>query len=453
MRSPGPENRSRTPGDFLRGLIDLRPGEGRALAWSCLYAFAVLSSYYLLRPVREQAGLAYGKERLSDLYLGTLAGTLVAAPVFAWVVTHWPRKRFVPWVYHFFAANLIGFFVVCRALPEDAARPVWGLFYSWLSVFNLFVVSVQWSLMADLWSTEQAKRLFGTIAVGGSLGAVAGSYVTSQVAGSLGPVPMLLFSVVLLELAVLAVARLTRLFGDHARVDPEPAARPSREPERIEDAERGTVWSGIALVFRSPYLSLICAYMLLQSFVQTFMYFEQAYIVEQATLDRAAQTALFGRIDFWVNVITVMVQLFLTGRIVKRFGIVTALLLQPVLSAIAFVWLDASPELGVLVGLQVALRSIHYATARPAREMLWTVVGRDAKYKSKNFLDTFVYRGGDAIGAQIVDLYKEQKWGLLAALPFALVWVTVSATLGRRQVGLARSRRESAARAEVEPAA
>jgi AAA family ATP:ADP antiporter len=447
--SPAHDDRSRTDGSFWRRMIDLRAGEGRALAWSCLYAFAVLASYYLLRPVREQAGLAYGKERLSQLYLGTLIGTLVAAPVFAWIVTHWSRRRFVPWVNHFFAANLVVFFLACRALPDEAAKPGWGVFYSWLRVFNLFVVSVQWSLMADLWSHEQAKRLFAPIAVGGSLGAVVGSYLTSELAKSLGPVPMLLGSVVFLELAVFAVTRLSRLFGD----EPVAQARTGPEPVRLEDAERGTMWSGIALVFRSPYLLLICGYMVLQSFVQTFMYFEQAYIVEHAIQDRAAQTALFGRIDFWVNVITVVVQLFLTGRIVKTFGITAALLLQPLFSTLALVWLGYAPALGVLVALQVLLRSVHYATARPAREMLFTVVGRDAKYKSKNFLDTFVYRGGDAIGAQIVDQYKEHGWSILLALPFAVVWVGLSAALGRNQVRIARERSAGPARTEVEPVA
>ena len=446
--------RSRDRFARARRLVDVRPGEVVPVLWSGLYAFSVLASFYLLRPVREQAGLAYGKEHLSDLYLGTLIGTLVASPVFAWLVTRFPRRRFVPWVSHFFALNLVVFFLLGRALPESAARPVWGVFYSWLSVFNLFVVSVLWSLMADLWTHEQAKRLFGPIAVGGSLGAIAGSALTAGLAPKLGPVPLLLVSVAFLEFGVLAVARLVRIF----RVEDEHAerARDAGAPEtsaRVEDAQHGGVWNGIRLVLGSRYLFLVALYVMLQSFVQTFMYFEQAHVVDAAIPDRAGQTALFGTIDLWVNVATVVVQLFLTGRIVKRLGIGTALALQPVLSAAAFVWLGASPTLGLLVGAQIVLRSVHYATGRPAREMLFTVVGREAKYKSKNFLDTFVYRGGDALAAQVVDVYKERGLGLVAALPFAIAWTAVAVLLGRQQTRIARSRAARASSIEPEVAA
>ena len=442
---------ARSGAGWLERAVGVRPGEVEGWLVSSAYAFSVLCAYYVVRPVREQAGLAYGKEQLKDLYLGTLAGMLLAAPVFAWLVTRFPRRRFVPWTSHFFALNLVGFFLVCRSLPEDAARPVWGVFYSWLSVFNLFVVSVQWSLMADVWSPEQAKRLFGPIAVGGSLGAVAGSWMTQELAPVVGPIPLLLLSVVFLEASVLAIRRLVRIFGLAGERVTEPDA--GSGPLRPEDAERGGVWSGIRAVATSPYLAAILLYFVLQSFVATFMYFEQAHVVDEAGLDRAGQTALFAQIDLWVNVITVAVQLFLTGRIVRHFGIGFALLLQPVLAVVAFAWLGRAPGLTLLVVMQVLLRSAHYATARPAREMLFTVVGRDAKYKAKNLLDTFVYRGGDALAAQVVDLFKERQWGLLAALPFAAAWVLSSALVGRAQVRRARDRELRARELEAGPAA
>lgn len=436
---------------WLERAIGVRPGEVEGWLVSSAYAFSVLAGYYVLRPVREQAGLAYGKENLDQLYLGTLIGTLLAAPVFAWLVTRYPRRRFVPWTSHFFALNLVVFFLVCRALPEAAARPVWGVFYSWLSVFNLFVVSVQWSLMADLWSVEQAKRLFGPIAVGGSLGAVAGSWMTKELSAHLEPYQLLLLSVVFLEASVLAIRRLVAIFGLSGERAPERGAEAERV--RPEDAEHGDVWSGIRAIATSPYLAAIVLYFVLQSFVATFMYFEQAYVVDRAGLDRAGQTALFARIDLWVNSITVVIQLFVTGRIVARFGIGFALLLQPLLAVVAFAWLGYSPELTLLVVLQVAMRSVHYATARPAREMLFTVVGRDAKYKAKNLIDTFVYRGGDALAGQVVDLYKERQWSLLAALPFAAAWVLSSALVGRAQVRRARARAIRARDLEAGPAA
>jgi AAA family ATP:ADP antiporter len=459
MDDAGGNERSGT--GWLERAVGVRPGEVEGWLVSSAYAFSVLAGYYVLRPVREQAGLAYGKQHLEQLYLGTLLGTLLAAPVFAWLVTRFPRRRFVPWTSHFFALNLVVFFLVCRSLPEAAARPVWGVFYSWLSVFNLFVVSVQWSLMADLWSPEQAKRLFGPIAVGGSLGAVAGSWMTKELAqvwGDAAPVRLLLLSVVFLEASVIAIRRLVRIFGLAGERAPEhrvPAERrtPSTPSARPEDDDHGGVWSGVRLLVTSPYLAAIVLYVVLQSFVSTFMYFEQAYIVDRDVPDRAGQTALFASIDLWVNAATVVIQLFLTGRIVRRFGVGFALLLQPLFAVVAFLWLGVTPALTLLVVLQVAMRSIHYATARPAREMLFTVVGRDAKYKAKNLIDTFVYRGGDALAGQVVDLFKERQWGLLAALPFAAGWVLASALVGRAQVRRARDRELRSRELEAGPAA
>lgn len=431
----------------------MRDDEIRVLLWSCAYFFCVLTCYSILRPLRDEISAGAGREELPWLFTYTLIGTLLANPVYAALVTRYPRKKFIPIAYHIGALNLFAFYLLLRFLPAESAKDVARVFFVWLSVFNMFVISIFWSFMADVFVWSQSKRLFGLIAVGGSLGAIAGSGITALLAKPLGPVNLFLVSIVFLELAVVVVGVLVKLRGFHEdRIDQAPQRPDAHIP--IEAADKGGVLSGLRLVFRSPYLQGICLYLFFYTLSSTFFYFEQSTILRDAVKDSAERTALLARMDFAVNVISIGIQLFLTGRIVKSFGVGFALFSQPLLAMIAFACVGWSPTLAVIVVTQVALRSANFATAKPAREILYTVVGRDAKYKSKSFIDTFVYRGGDAIGGWIYEgLDKKLLLSLsqiaFIGVPIAAGWMLVGLLLGRKQERLAIARGEAAAAADL----
>jgi AAA family ATP:ADP antiporter len=432
--------------------VEVRPDEVRALLWSCAYFFCILSAYYILRPLREEMGVAGGVENLPWLFTGTLVSMLLLHPPFAALVAKLPRLRFVSLTYRFFMLNLVVFFVLLNLATE--AQNIWigRVFFVWVSVFNLFIVSVFWAFMADTYDVEQGKRLFGFIGVGGTLGGILGSTITASLAQPLGPVNLLLVSVLLLELAVLAVRRLARISeGWDAPTPLEASGRAAGRGPGVgakEEPIGGSFLAGITHVLRSPYLLGIVVYMLLFTITATFLYFQQAEIVGATFDDRAARTSFFAKIDLLVNILTVGTQLFLTGRIIKLLGVAVTLALLPMLVIVGFTGLGLVPTIGVLAAFQVLRRSTNYAVARPTRETLYTVLPREDKYKAKNFIDTFVYRGGDQIGAWS---YAAMGWlGLsmvgiaFASVPIAAVWLLVALWLGRRQTGMAAARARGA---------
>lgn len=455
---------------LLQRAVAVERDEVEPLLLSCAYFFFVLSSYYILRPMRDEMGVAGGVRNLPWLFTGTLVVMLVAHPPFAALVARLPRRRFIRYTYRFFMANLLLFFALLRLAPTGADIWIGRAFFVWVSVFNLFVVSVFWSFMADIFRNEQGKRLFGFIAVGGTVGAIAGSGLTATLAVTLGPVTLMLISVVLLELAVQCVLRLSKLSERFGELDGvTESASPLAEPGDWQEAEEavgeatgtprggaagerrvgssaeepigGGVLAGIGQVLRSPYLLGICAYMLLYTIASTFLYFQQAEIVDRTFADRAVTTAFFAKIDLAVNVLTLVTQTSLTGRIIKWLGVALTLTLLPALCVVGFTALGLWSTLSVLVVFQTLRRAGNYAVARPTREVLYTVVSREDKYKAKNFIDTFVYRGGDQIGAWS---YALMGWLGLAmstiafvAAPIALVWLAVGFWLGRRQDELA----------------
>jgi AAA family ATP:ADP antiporter len=415
---------------FLQHIVPFEKGEGAAVVWSCAYFFFLLSSYYVIRPLRDAMGVARSDETLTWLYMGTLLGTLIANPIFSFLVSRFPRRVFLPVVYHVLALCLVTFWALLRFLPPEGAKAVAGVFFVWASVFNLFAVSVFWGFMADLYRSDQGKRLFGFIGVGGTLGALAGAQLTKSLAAPLGPVNLVLGAALILEAAVFCMRRLLRLF----HVDEESSRDPGRPPGR-------GVLEGIRLVSKSPYLLGICLFLLLYSISSTFLYFEQARIVRAAFTDPAAKTAYFANIDFWANLVTAITQVLLTGRILSRLGITTGLSALPAVTAGALAAVAAAPTAAMMTIVQVVRRSTEFAVVRPSREVLYTVTTREEKYASKSLIDTFVYRGGDAIGAWTDQLLKALNvaMGTLAAIfvPVAVGWVALAAFLGRRQRALA----------------
>ncbi|MDP4022187.1 MFS transporter [Methylobacterium sp. NEAU 140] len=418
------------PRGRLARLIDLHPGEGPALAWSWAYIFSILAAYYVLRPIRDQMGVAGGLENLPWLFTATLVGMLALNVPFAWLVKRMPRARFVPLTYRFFAANILVFAGLLYGAPPDWDVWIGRGFFVWLSIFNLFVVSIFWATIVDVFSNAQGKRLFGFIAAGATLGAIAGSATTAGLARNVPTWGLMLCAVVLLEAAVFCMRGLARLSHQLHEV-------PGAAGERGESTIGGSVWAGITRTLSSPYLLNIALFLLLFSVTSTFLYFEQAGIAKRSFPDRASQTAFFASVDLAVNVLTLGVQLFLTGRIVNRLGVGVTLALLPAFSVLGFAALAVTPTIAVIVAFQVLRRAGNFAIARPIREVLFTVVPREDRYKSKAFIDTVVYRLGDQVGAWSFTGIGALGLGAAgvagAAVPLSVLWLLNSLWLGRAQ--------------------
>ena len=418
---------------LLSRVVEVSPRELPALLWSWAYIFTVLSSYYVMRPIRDQMGVAGGVKNLQWLFLGTLICMLLLNVPFAGLVKTLPRSRFIPITYRFFAVSILLFAALFQT--ADEASMVWlgRAFFIWISVFNLFVVSVFWALIVDTFNSEDGKRLFGFIAAGATIGAITGSAVTATLAKHIPIAVLLIVAALLLEVAVMCVRRLSRLS----------AALNKRPAEGHADAPiGGGVLSGITHAFRSGYLANIVIFMLLFSITSTFIYFQQADVVSRNFSDRGAQTAFFASIDLAVNIVTLVIELFLTARIMKAAGVGATLAWLPLVTIAAFGTLALLPTLTALMIVQIARRSSDYAIARPTREVLYTVVPREDRYKAKSFIDTVVYRAGDQIGAWSFVLLTSFGMGLyqvaIAGSLLGLAWLGNALWLGRRQDRLAR---------------
>jgi ATP:ADP antiporter, AAA family len=411
------------PSGRVRGLMPATPGERRAVLWSFAYFFALLAAYYVLRPLRDQSAIAGGIKALPWLFTATFVTLLVAQPIYGALVARLPRRRFIVAVYHFFAVNLALFWTLLMlgVAPVAVAR----VFFVWVSVFNLFAVAVFWSFMADLFDSAQGKRLFGFIGAGGTAGALLGPALTIALAEPLGPANLLLVALVLLEVAVLCVHRL------------EGTATVDAGPRREDRPVGGSAFSALTDIVRSPYLLGIAAWVSLLSFGATVLYFAQAQIVAAEVHGAAAQTRVFAGVDLAVGVLSLVTQLFATGRFLERFGCGAAAGMLPAVYLVGFAVLGFSPTLAVVLVFQVAQRWANFAIANPARQVLFTVVDRGEKYKAKNFIDVVVYRGSDALCGWLFDSLQAigLKLGAIAlcALPVAAVWLALSAALGRGQ--------------------
>lgn len=414
---------------FLDRLVLLRPGEFPIVAWSAGYFFFLLLSYFMLRPVREALGISRSLDDLPWLMTATMVAMIVVNPLFALVVSKMPRRKFIPLVNRVFMANLIGFaaWFAWGAAPHQAAYT----FYVWLSVFNLFVVSVFWAFMADAHGVERSKRVYGMVAVGGTAGALAGSALTGRLVSptaigewviQLKPYMVLIAAVVPLELAVQCMRRV--------------AARTAAERERAGIAathgEPGPgILDGLSLIGRSRYLGFIAIYVFVFAVTSTLLYLEQARMIKAEYPDDAARTAAFANLDSLRQGATLIVQVFLTGRIVKLLGVSKTLAALPLVTLGGFVALWAHPTLGVLMWIQVIRHATHHAIDRPTREMLYTVVGPNERYKSKSFIDTFIYRFGDVVGTWLPKGLA--SLGVVVtpvAIVAALVWAGVGIGLG-----------------------
>ncbi len=427
---------------ILSKIIDVRPSEVPALAWSWLYIFFLLSSYYIMRPIRDQMGVAGGVNNLQWLFTGTLIGMLLLNLPFSYLVKTFPRAKFITISYRFFSANILLFALALYAATPEQTIWVGRIFFIWTSVFNLFVVSIFWQMIVDLFTSDQGKRLFGFIAAGATLGAISGSLFTVSTVEHMAPAYLMIGAALMLEVAVFCVRRLSGLSDALSE-------RPQVDQGQAEKPIGGTLLGGIRDALSSSYLLNVSLFLLLYAVTTTFLYFQQAAVVSQSFQSRAAQTQFFATVDLGVNVLTLAVQLFLTGRILKRFGVGITLSLLPLFSVIGFGALALLPTLSSVVTFQTIRRAGNFAIARPTREVLFTVLPREDRYKAKSFIDTVVYRLGDQIGAWSFALLSYIGLGLtevsIVAAVISALWLANGWWLGRRQDILARQQEVSAA--------
>lgn len=419
--------------------VRIRSGEWNAVGFATGWFFFILFSYMVVRPVRESLGVGIGKSGLTMVMWLTLAAMMIAVPVYAWLVTKLPRRWLVRVVFHFFAACAIGFFFLLQWDDPRYKTYLVYAFFIWVNVIALFITSVFWSVLADLFDSEQGKRLFGIIAGGGTAGAICGSTLTFQISKHLETYWLLLIPAVLIEAGLFCAWRLEK----QAPVRGQPA----RTIQSNREKDSAGIWTGVVEVFRSPFLAMICVFLFFGQAFGTQLYFQQAEIVRLTIESEQQRTSFFASVDLGTQCLTLLIQLFIASFIMRRMGLRFAMVALPAVYLIGFAGLATSPNLTVVVVFMIAARSVGYGLTVPAREVLFTVVTRDQKYKSKNFIDTVLLRGADATSGAA---YKNLSGiGItnstlnLVALPMVLVWCGTALWLGRRQQKLATNERSS----------
>ncbi|WP_092868260.1 NTP/NDP exchange transporter [Hyphomicrobium facile] len=416
QRSPSSATSSRP---WLRRFVDVAPGEISALLASFAMFFALLSAYYIIRPVRDEMGVSLGKDSLRELFTVVFVVMLVLVPLFGFVATRFPRRYVLPSIYSFFSVNLVIFWLVLKASPGD--QWVAGSFFVWASVFNLFVVSLFWSLMSELWSHEEATRLYGFISAGGTAGALAGPLFTQGLVRVLPPVDLLAVSAALLIASMLASLQLRRLRPAEAKTASEPAG--------------GGILDGAIKVFTTPMFARIALFIFITNIIGTFFYLEQARLVA-ASIDNSADRVLFfsGR-DLAVSVVTFLIEVFGTARVLRRFGVTGALLALPLTGALGVLLLTFDAALWIVAAVMVAERIVSFALANPAIKVIYTLATPADKYKVQNFIDTVVFRGGDATSGWLFSIvggglgFAAGATGAIA-IPLVVAWLWTAERLG-----------------------
>lgn len=414
--------------NLFHRLLGVERHEYVAVAWSFAYFFCVLSSYYILRPIRETMAVGSGPKTVPYLFMATFAVMMLATPVFGWVASRFPRQKFLPWVYLFFLSNILIFWVVFSGRIDDGQDHVWlgRIFFVWLSIFNLFIVSVFWSFMADIYTREQGRRLFGVIASGGSIGALIGGITTSAIVVRVGFENLFPLAAVVLSIAILCIAKLKNWVSQEHQSD-------NIETVDSESALGGGSFSGITQVFQSKYFAAISAASLIASLLGNALYIFTAQLVEVEIPGADNRTQFFSNLNIAANTIAFIVQSVIVRRLVAKSGIGASLSILPVLSIAGFALLAIDPVLAVVAIVTVLRRGIGFGFSKPSTNMLYSVVTSEEKYKAKNFIDTAVFRFGDAAGSLV--MLAIMRLGItgisIAMLPFAVIWYVIALWLGR----------------------
>lgn len=416
---------------YVQRVLNVRREEVVPVLLAAAFFFCVLTALMLLRPAREALGMQRGIEVVRWLFMGTAVVTLLVNPVFGLLVSRFRRLHFISATYGFFALSLVGFYVLLVMAPARVGVTSGMVFYVWFSVFNLFITMVFWALMADRFSLAQGKRFFAVIAAGGTCGAIFGPWLASVLATPLGTPALLVVSAGFLMLALCAAWAVATVQPERGPGHDEPPAVDERE------VIGGSAWEGFRAVFRSRYLLGIAGYIVILTVMATFIYFTRLQMVAELGDELDLRTTWFARIDTITQGVTLLMQVLVTGHLMRRLGVHVTLALLPVTAALGFIGLAIASSLVVLVILEASFRAVQRAITRPARETLYTVVSREDKYKSKAFIDTFVYRGGDVVGAQVEGLLGRLGMGLAAlasvAVPLAIAWAALGVWLGRSQ--------------------
>lgn len=384
-------------GRLLSCLAHIEPRELPAVVAAFTLFFFVFFGYFSVRPVRETIGTILGEERVADLYLWTWMGALALIPIYGWLVARVRRSVLLPALYAgiAIALALVGF--ALQASHDNIA--VGTFFYVFISVLNLFIVSVFWSFLLELFDSGQARRLFGVIAAGGTAGALVGPLITDILATRLASSGILYLGAALFAVAILCQQVLLRIWA-RERLE-RPGAGGTAGATSHDRPIGGNPFAGITLVLRSPYLLGIATFVVLLASVTTFLYFEQLRLVRDTFPDIEARTRVFARIDWIVQSLTIGAQIFITGRIAARLGLGVLLTIVPVAMICGFFALAATGTFAVLAVVMVLRRAGEYAFVRPGREMLFSRLDNETKYKAKNFVDVPVYRGADWISGQV----------------------------------------------------
>jgi ATP:ADP antiporter, AAA family len=426
--------------NILSKLVNAKPGEMRALLWSFAYFFFLLATYYMLLPIRDAFGIRGGPQDLPWLFLGTFVVSLITAPLQAALAARLPRAKFIPVAYLFLVANMVVFWFLLKS--DVAPSIVAKCFFVWITVFSVLTVSIFWTFMSDLYSSEQGKRLFGFIAAGGSVGVILGPMLTRQLVEPIGVANLLLIASALLVCAVICANRLEPAAAALRAADPAFVAASAGRDKIDQEAVGGGVFAGFSLLFRSSYLGGIGAWVFLLSLLGTFLYFTQAHVVASMTEDTAQRTRIFALIAQWVGIISLVVQLLGTGRIIKKVGTGPALAILPLVFVFGFVALMFSSALFVVAAFQASQRAANFGVANVARESLWPAVSREEKFKAKNIVDGAVFRGADFVNSFLFlglsKLMPVQPYLAGLAAIVAGGWFLLSLGLGRAQEKRAR---------------
>lgn len=411
-------------------VLGIEPDEMVAVTWSFVYFFCILSAYFMLRSVRDAMAIANGVQNIPWLFTGTFVLMMITTPIFGWITSKFPRRIFLPWIYYFFVANILIFYAVFTFGQDSELSRLWvgRAFFVWISVFNLFVVSVFWSFMADIYSKQQSRRLFGIISAGGSTGALIGPIVTSLVVIPIGFRNLLPLSALLLLLAVFCVYRLRGLTENRHSDSSEPNA------ERVDSkpAIGGSAWAGVKFVLTKPYYAAIATALFCAVFLggATYMYMAELVSVTFEGTDR--QTQIYAIMDSLINALSLIGQLLIVKHSVRKLGVGWTLSLLPIVSVVGFTLLAINPVFIVIAGLHVMRRSITFGLTKPTNDMLYAVVSPEARYKAKNFIETAVYRGGDVITTWTIRLIS--GIGLsgvaLICVPVAIFWAWLAIWIG-----------------------
>jgi ATP:ADP antiporter, AAA family len=405
-----------------------QPHELKAATLAFFCNFILLASYYILRPLRDTMATVFGVAQLQDLFTATFVLTLLLAPIFAWCIANMRLSRFLPGVFWLLIANLLLFYALFRQMPES--RWVAASYYCWFSVINLFLISVFWTLMADTFSSGQATRLFAFIAAGGSTGAILGPIITTTFIKTIGVSGLVLVACGGFLIVIALVHVLMREKESLRAFDRD------TQQTTLDHSLPGKLLDGFALLFRSRYLLGQALFFILMTWIATILYFLQADFVAKAFSAVESRTIAFADVDLFVNICSAAILIFGLGRFLQRFGVTASLALSPILMLFACIALAFAPTFFVVQCARAFQRISQYAIARPSREVLFTVLDQQSKYKAKNVIDTSVYRFGDLTAAWLQAGLRSLGMGFFAIVALGMAvstaWGLTALIIGRR---------------------